>query len=114
MSSIDEALRDPLIEVVSREHPVYQFRVAGLETLVTVTLERRGGRIWYRTSHRTMTPVQKTPYFSSLPHAREEGDALKDAVGGLTIWFGGAIASGHTPDESWLVPTEQAVAAVGR
>ena len=111
MSSIDEALRDPLIEVVSREHPVYQIRIAGLDPIVTITLERRGGRIWYRTSHRTMTPVQKTPYFSSLPHAREEGDALKDAVGGLTIWFGGAVANGHTPDPSWLVPTSEGATA---
>lgn len=106
MSSIEDALLHPLIEVVAREHPVYRVRVAGLSPVVSIAIEHRGGRVWYRTSHHTQTPIQKAPYFSSLPHAKTEEEALKDAVGGLTDWFGGAKAAGHTPEDSWLVPVD--------
>jgi len=86
----------------------YKFEVTGVGTEVTIQVYELIGRpgYFYETSHAIHTPVQATPYHSSVRVRDTEADAVHKAVGDLKTYFDQAIKEGHKPDAAWFVPNK--------
>jgi len=85
----------------------HQFFVGELPQRVTVRLYQSLDRDWieFEQSHFINTPLQIDAYRTSTPFGDDEDDALHLAVGFCLVqWYQQAVAEGHRPDESWLVP----------
>ena len=85
----------------------HQFFVGELPQRVTVRLYQSldGDWIEFEQSHFINTPLQIDAYRTSTPCGDDEDDALHLAVGFCLVqWYEQAVAEGHQPDESWLVP----------
>ena len=83
----------------------FDFSLGKLSTRIRVRLYAHVDRplIEYDLSHFIHTPIQAGPYQPSTPFGDDEGDALHQAVFGLTHNYNAAVNAGHTPSESWLV-----------
>jgi len=106
--TIDEALNDELVHVISRDDArgVFILRIGTLQTAVKITLRRTRGKpgaTAYTQSHAIKTPEQAGPYWTSRPSNDSPGAALHQAIEGLVSYYRQAVKKGHTPDEDWLV-----------
>lgn len=106
--TFDDVLDDDLVTVVERDDEMGEFvvRIGGLETPVTIMLERlkNNERTNFQLSHVINTPEQAGPYRTSLPFGDRPEYALKKAITGLTMYYRQAVEKGHEPSEDWLVP----------
>jgi hypothetical protein len=106
--TIDEALQDEYLTVVSRNDSagLYRVKIGSLRTDVTIRLKQQRGtrRTEFEVSHAIKTPDQAGPYRTSLPFGEDAASALHRAVTGLTSYYGQAIKAGRQPEETWLQP----------
>jgi hypothetical protein len=106
--TIDQALDDEYLTVVSRDdlNGIYRVRVGDLKTVVTIHLrhERDSPRTGFSVTHAIKTPVQADAYRTNLPFGETAGDALHRAVTGITMYNGDTVKAGHQPAEAWLHP----------
>lgn len=105
--TIEDALSDPDLQVVSHRNDEWVVRIGVLKTLVTIRLARkRNGTVEWSQFHAMKTPTQVGPYWTSRPF--DTGDnayeyALHRAVSSLTEYYREGVEAGHTPEETWLV-----------
>jgi len=106
--TIDSALEDELVTVVSREDAkeTYHILIGELKTIVTIKLSSKGNTsgTFFSTSHAIKTPDQITPYNTSRPWGDTPAYALHQAISGLTDYYGTAFKNRHSPSEDWLHP----------
>ncbi|BBL77489.1 hypothetical protein [Methylomagnum ishizawai] len=60
----------------------------------------------FSVSHHVKTPTQAGPYMPSKTWAESEEEAIRQAISTTTSYIKSAIAAGHEPSESWLIPDE--------
>jgi hypothetical protein len=104
--TIDEILRDDLIEVVDRDDELgsYAIKLGSLQTVVSIELGRfrSSDQTKYNVSHAIKTPTQIGAYRTSRPLADSWELALSRAISGLTMYYREATRAGHEPSEDWL------------
>ena len=104
--SMDDALNDPLIKVLSRDDDIgdYEIRVGQLKTIVRIQLRRflTSDVTEFQVSHAIHTPTQIGPYWTSVPFEDDPPYALRRAIRGLTQYYEEAVREGHKPHEGWL------------
>lgn len=98
-----KALTD--IQIFVRE---VSFRLGDLRPKIRIRLFRYPGdkEIYFEQSHFLQTPDQTSPVAPSLKSDSNEAYALTHAVETLTLSYEAALASGHEPYDSWLVPND--------
>lgn len=105
--TIENALEDDLVDIVNRDDHlgIYEFRLGGLETVVSVQVSRLpdSNEAVYHRSHAINTPTQAGPYHQSRPYWDSVPYALHQAISSLTQYYDEAVKAGHDPQESWLV-----------
>jgi len=86
----------------------YRFRLKGIATTITLRFLKdiETGVVSFEQSHYIYTPTQAGPYVTSRPWNDDEARALHQAVFGFKNQYEGAVAAGHVPNDSWLVPNE--------
>lgn len=106
--TIDKALDDELITVVSRNDSVGLFVIllGELETEITIELNRHldSDMTKFQVSHAIKTPKQAGPYRTGAPYGDYPAYALHKAITGLTQYYKDAVKEGHKPTEDWLLP----------
>lgn len=60
----------------------------------------------FTVSHYVHTPIQASPYMTSMSQAQSESEAIRNAISRTTDFLKQAIAKGHKPSDDWLVPNE--------
>lgn len=105
--TLDDALDDPLSEVVDRHDDMGSLAVklGTLETTIFIELGRflQSEHVKFDVSHSIHTPTQAGPYRTSKNWDDDAGYALHRAISGLTSYYKDAVKAGHRPAESWLV-----------
>lgn len=98
-----KALTD--IQIFVRE---VSFRLGDLRPKIRIRLFRYPGdkEIYFEQSHFLQTPDQTSPVVPSLKSDNNEAYTLTHAVETLTLSYEAALASGHEPYDSWLVPND--------
>jgi hypothetical protein len=94
------------IEVVYRddERGCYKFRVAPLNTIITVHLKYVNSTFTeYFTSHLLKLPFDEGPYTPSRTFDRTPAAALSKAIDEIVLGIEVAMEAGHVPSEEWLV-----------
>jgi len=99
-----EALKDELITRSRRVKDTFFVRVGSLKTEIAISLRRSEFGIEFSQSHVIKTPLQIDGYRTSRSWNDTPGSALRQAITGLTQYYGAATRAGHAPDESWLLP----------
>lgn len=102
------ALRGSISEVADLEATVgeYRFNFEDIPTEITVRLVRRPGttQVFFRLSHAIQTPAQAGPYLPTSNGGTIESE-VREAIEGLAVFYRQGQEAGHSPDETWLVPT---------
>ena len=98
-----KALTD--IKIFVRE---VSFRLGDLRPKIRIRLFRYPGdkEIYFEQSHFLQTPDQTSPVVPSLKSDNNEAYALAHAVETLTLSYEAALALGHEPSDSWLLPND--------
>jgi hypothetical protein len=86
----------------------YRFRLKGIAMTITLRFLKdiETGIVSFEQSHYIHTPTQMGPYITSRPSNDDETRALNQALFGFRNHYEGAVAAGHVPNDSWLVPNE--------
>jgi hypothetical protein len=110
--TIENALEDKNITHAARLHSEYRIRVGDLQPEVKIRIWKllKGNGFYFTQSHYIKTPIQGTPHITSSRHADEEAYALHLALQTLVPHYDGAIAKGHTANDSWLIPNDSFIA----
>lgn len=106
-NTVDDVLSGPGISGARELRGEFHFKVGKLTPGVVVRLWRHIGveGVFFELSHFMKTPSQADPYVTSGPWGDDEASALRKAVMTLTMYFDIAVREGHTPDDTWLVPS---------
>lgn len=106
--TIDSALNNPLVRVVARDDAkgAYEIRIGELNTIVSVTLERRADLGFvFKVSHHIVIvddPYGGPSYLPCFGFGTTPAKALQRAVKYLTEQYDAAVRGGYKPSESWL------------
>lgn len=84
------------------------FRLGDLTPKIIVKLFRYPGdkEVYFEQSHFIQTPDQTSSDATPLKSDKNEAYALTHAVEALTHPYEAAVAQGHQPSDSWLIPNE--------
>lgn len=95
---------------IYRQLERYQVHLGELQTpiFINLWLDIDGNQIFPQFSHRLKTPTQIDPYAPTNARQYEPGAPLDSLVSTmvtvLNTHYAEAVAAGHTPSESWLLP----------
>ena len=107
-ASIENVLRNPLLEVQSEFLAEYQFQLKDIPVCITIRLYKRLGSdvVEFRQSHFTHTPVQATRYRTDSSWGESESEALHRAIQTFAPFYEEALRAGHKPTEKWLLKND--------
>lgn len=83
----------------------HRIRIESLHTPVVIQIWKADSSKSYTTtaSHAIHTPCQHHPYADDGIYF-DPASALRKAIDAFDLYYTQAVAEGHKPDESWLVP----------
>ena len=110
-ATLNAALDRKDIENVHIHLQTISFTLPELSTRIFVRFYRtpNSSLVRYEQSHFIKTPAQLDAYHPSRLHGADLGDAVGQAIIGITSYAKTAVEKGHKPDEAWLVPNSSFV-----
>lgn len=101
---IEKLYDDQLLEILELRPMRARFRLAGIETVIEITLDEMGdGYTRFRRSHAIHTPGQLGPYWPGREFDNDSAYAMHRAIESLAFYYRRAVRAGHRPIPSWLV-----------